>query len=241
MSTRHRLSARTPARADDRGVTRIDSVAIGRGVLAITADRGSRSREALALQRLAGNQAMQRAMVDGGVAIGNGSCSTDELQCTARANRTYDSATNAGKTKKAKDAEGNVVYTGAATASATFRTTVDIHLAKVPEDASACVKKKLQTLIDKKLKPHELDHKQRFLTTSPKHSYVGSWSKKVTAASDDKATAESEAMAKAQTAIDDEAAKRTERNDDYAINAIDPFSVTADISDCPECQGESSE
>lgn len=236
MTTRRRLSPGAVTR--DSALAVPQPVAVGRGVLAVSADRGSRAREALALQQLAGNRAVQRALIDGGTAIGNGSCATDELRCTAKANRTYDSSTTPGKTKKSKGKSG-VTYTGSATASATFKTGVEIHLATVPEDASQCVKTKMQALIDKKLKPHELNHKQRFLTTNPKYSYVGGWSKKLTATSDDKDTAESEAMTKAQTAIDDEAAKRTERNDEYAINAIDPFSVTADISNCPECQSDS--
>lgn len=214
------------------------SVAIGGGVLLVTADRGSRSREALAMQQLAGNAAVQRAIVATSVE-GRGSCSTPELRCSAKANRSYDSGTTPGRTKKGRDTDGNTVYTGAATGFATFKTSVDIHLATVPDGLSDCATRKLQRLIDTKLAPHEQDHKRRFLTTLPAHRYVGKWSQKVTATADDQPTAESEAMAKAQTAIDDEAAKRTEQNDKYAIEAIDPFAVTADISECDECKGDS--
>ncbi len=206
------------------------------GLLAATTDAAGRAREALAVQATAGNRAVQRAIVDAGVAVGYGTCSTPDLACSAKANRSFDSGVNPGTTKKSKDNDGNVVYVATATASAAFKTAVEIHLAQVPDGLSACAAGKLKRLVDTKLAAHEQDHKRRFLTTDPAHSYIGRWSKKVTAASDDRATAESEAMAKGQTALDDEAAAREQRNDAYAIDAIDPFSVSADISDCPECQ-----
>lgn len=234
MASRSRLGPQTDT-ATRRPDVVAPAVVVGRGVLLVGADRGSRARHALTMQSLAGNAAVQRALVESSVE-GHATCSTPELACSAKANRSYDSGTSPGSTKKSRDGEGNTVYTSTATGFATFKTTVDIHLATVPGGLSECATRKLQHLIDTKLSPHEQDHKTRFLTALPAHRYVGKWSEKVKATASDQATAEADAMAKAQTAIDDQATTRTEQNDKYAIEAIDPFSVTADISECDECK-----
>lgn len=135
--------------------------AAARGILSISADGGSRAREAMALQRLAGNGAV-RTLVEAGSTVGHGSCSTPSLQCTAKANRTYDNAVNPGATTKRRDGEGNTIYKGSATASATFKTDVEIHLATVPDGLSECASQKMRSLIANELKPHEEKHKRRF-------------------------------------------------------------------------------
>lgn len=222
-----------------RAVPAATAVAYGHLAIARTADRGSRERDATALQRLAGNRAVAAAIAIGDdTATGQGTCSTPELTCTARAEREHSKNIQIGPPKKTRDRENNTIYKATGTVASRFKTNVLIDLATVPDGLSECASKKVATLIRTKLKPHEEDHKARFLTQNAKYSYVGPFSKSISDTSDDPATAQTNVHDQLEAALDVEVAKRIERNDDYAINAIDPFHVTTDISECPECSEE---
>jgi hypothetical protein len=161
-----------------------------------------------------------------------------ELTCTARAEREHSKHIQIGPPKKTRDREKNTIYKATGTVASSFKTNVVIDLATVADGLSECASKKVAALIKTKLKPHEEDHKARFLTKNAKHSYVGPFSKSISDTSDDPATAQTNVHDKLEAALDAEVAKRVERNDAYAIDAIDPFHVTTDISDCPECSEE---
>jgi hypothetical protein len=230
---------RTTAALHEHQVTHLPArSAIGRGVLSVRADGGSRAREAIALQGLAGNHAVSEAIAGRSTAVGFGTCSTPDLQCTAKASRAHSKNLQVGAPSQKKDENDNVTYTVKGTISSNFTTTVNINLAAVPAGLSECAAGKLRDLINTKLKPHEDDHKARFLTSDPKHNWVGPFSKSVTKEGDDGASVQAEVKSELDSALSDEVSAREIRNDDYAINAIDPFNVTADISDCPECSSD---
>jgi hypothetical protein len=210
--------------------------AAARGVLSIRSDGGSRARAALAQQALAGNRAVVQAVARAHEVEGHGECTAGPpLECSAKASRRSKKALSIPAPTRKKDKEGNVTYKATGKATGTFASTVAIDLASVPDGLSKCATKKIKALINGPLKKHENDHKRRFLTTDPEHAYNGTWTKAVTETGDDPDTVKSSIADQLNTAFDDEAASRQQRNDDYAISAIDPFSVTADISACPEC------
>lgn len=216
------------------------AIAGGRLVLASGRDRGSRARDVVALQRLAGNRAVTATLerVADGSAVGLGTCGTPELTCTAKAEREHTKNISVGIPAKKRDRAGNTVYKATGTVTARFKTNVVIDLATVPDGLSDCAAKKVAAMIETKLKPHEEAHKARFLTTRPQHAYVGTFTKQLSETSDDPATAQSTVKDNLDLALDEEVTNRIDRNDRYAIDAIDPFHVTTDISDCPECQPE---
>jgi hypothetical protein len=207
-----------------------------RGVLSIRSDGGSRARLALAQQVSAGNQAVVQAVARAHEVEGHGECTAGPpLECSAKASRESQKALKIPVPTRKRDKAGNVTYKATGKATGTFTSTVSIDLASVPDGLSTCAAKKIKALIDGPLKNHELNHKRRFLTTDPKHAYNGTWKKAVTETGDDPDTVQSTIAARLESAFDEEAASRQQRNDDHAITAIDPFSVTADISKCPEC------
>lgn len=202
-------------------------------------DRGSRVSTALALQRLAGNRAVALAATSSAEAIGFGSCTAGpDLECSAKADRRSSKKLSVPVPTKKKDREGNVTYKATGAVTGTFTTKVNISLASAPDGLSKCANKVIQGLINTKLKPHEDDHKRRFTTADPQHAYSGTWTAKVTETGDDPATVQSSIASQLETLFSDQASLRAERNDAYAIAAIDPFHVTADISACPECAAE---
>lgn len=199
-------------------------------------DGGSRVRSALAQQALAGNRAVVQAVAHAHEVEGHGECTAGPpLECSAKASRRSKKALSIPAPTRKRDKEGNVTYKATGKATGTFTSTVSIDLASVPDGLSKCATKKIKALINGPLKKHENDHKRRFLTTDPEHAYNGTWTKAVTETGDDPDTVKSSIADQLNTAFEEEAASRQQRNDDYAISAIDPFSVTADISECPEC------
>ncbi len=204
--------------------------------LQVRAGQGS-VEDVLLLQRLAGNSAVTRELVRLPEAIGFGSCDdTPELECSAKASRSFTKSIQVPAPSKKKDAEGTITYNGKGTASAQFTTAVKISLATVPTGLSKCAAGKYKTLIASKLSPHEQDHKKRFTTTLPAHSYNGAYKNAIKESGDDQAAVQASIKSKLDDALAAEVTKREERNDAYAITAIDPFHVTADISACPECK-----
>ncbi|MBW3651737.1 MAG: hypothetical protein KY458_14325 [Actinobacteria bacterium] len=194
------------------------------------------ARRLLALQRLAGNAAVQRAItvarqVDGG------SCSAGpDLHCTAKVSRKHTRPITVSKPKKVKAPDGSITYAATGTLKGSFTASVTISLAKVPSGLSKCASGKMKTLIATQLKPHEEEHKRRFMTTDPAHSYVGKMNQSLTDTDSDPAALQSSILQRLRDSFDAELAARVARNQQYAVDAIDPFVVTADISDCPECQ-----
>ncbi len=209
--------------------------------LQVRAGRGS-VEDVLLLQRLAGNSAVTRALVRLPEVVGFGSCGDlPELECSAKASRSFTKSVKVPAPLKKKDAEGTVTYNGKGTASAQFTTAVKISLATVPTGLSKCATGKYQTLITSKLSPHEQDHKKRFTTTLPAHSYNGAYNKTIKESGDDPAAVQASIKSKLDDALAAEVTNREARNDAYAINAIDPFRVTADLSACPECKAPKEE
>lgn len=221
------------------GVTPAPSVSqpvVGRGALSIRGDSGSRVRTALAQQASAGNRAVVQAVAYAHEVEGHGECTAGPpIECSAKASRRSKKAVKIPAPKGKRDKDGNVTYKATGKVTGTFATTVSIDLASVPDGLSKCAAKKIKALINGPLKRHEYDHQRRFLTTDPEHAYNGTWTKAVTETGDDPDTVKSTIAAQLDTAFDEEAASRQQRNDDHAITAIDPFTVTADISGCPEC------
>lgn len=190
----------------------------------------------LALQRLAGNAAVQRAITVYREAE-SGSCSAGpELQCTAKVSRKHTRPITVSKPKKIKNDDGSTSYTATGKLAGTFTATVNITLATVPGGLSKCATKKMKALIKNDLEPHEQEHKRRFLTKDPAHSYVGKMNESLTETGDDPAALQASIMEQLKSKFDSELAERETRNQQYAVDDIDPFVVTADISDCPECQ-----
>ena len=193
--------------------------------------------DVLLLQRLAGNRAVTREVLHLPDVVGHGSCGDlPELECSAKASRTSTKKIDVGPPTKKRDKEGNVTYNGKGTLAATFASTVAISLATPPSGLSTCATGKYQTLITKKLSPHEQDHKRRFLTADPKHAYNGAFKKSHKESGDDPASVQASIASHLGDVFDTELADRQARNDAHAIDAIDPFRVTADISACPECK-----
>ena len=225
-----------------QAATTTTSVAIAHGRLSVRlgSDSGSRARDALALQRLIGNRAVTTtvASMNDRPGVGLGECSTPELTCTARADREHSKNIQVGAPTRKRSKGGDVTYKATGTVTSQFKTNVVIDLATVPDGLSECASKKVAAMIKTKLKPHEEEHKRRFLTRDGKYSYVGPFTKKMSETSDDPATAQQTVAANLEAALDEEVAKRVERHDEYAIKGIDPFHVTTDISDCPECSSE---
>lgn len=192
--------------------------------------------DVLLLQRLAGNQAVTHEVLRLPEAVGFGACEDGPvLECSAKANRTSSKSISVGPPAKKKDKDGTVTYNGKGSLTAQFASTVKISLATVPGGLSKCATGKYKSLIQTKLSPHEQDHKRRFLTTDPSHSYNGQVTKTIKESGDDPSSIVSSIKSQLGDAFDTELSDRQARNDAYAIDAIDPFNVTADISDCPEC------
>ena len=209
-------------------------------VLQVRAGRGSYA-DVLHLQRLAGNQAVVGEVVRLQQAVGYGSCSAPSVECTASASRDATKAIN-GKTPTSKPNKGGgVTYKGTATLTAQYTSSAVISLASPPSGLSDCATAKYKTMIKTKLHPHEEDHKRRFATADPKHSYNGSFAKTLTESGDSAEAVQSALDAKLAAAYDTETSDRVTRNDAFAITAIDPFSVSTDISDCPECKSSDDE
>lgn len=90
--------------------------------------------------------------------------------------------------KKIKTEDGSINYTATGKLAGSFTASVTITLAKVPPGLSKCAAGKMKTLINSKLKPHEEEHKRRFMTTTgPAHSYVGKMNESLTDTGDDPA------------------------------------------------------
>jgi hypothetical protein len=205
------------------------------GVLRLRSGRSSLD-DVLQLQRLAGNRAVTAELVHRPAVVGFGACDAGpELECSAKASRSYSKSLAVPAPTRKKDKEGNVTYAGKGTVTAQFTTSVKINLASVPSGLSKCATGKYKTLIKTKLSPHEQDHKQRFTTTAPAHAYNGTFTKTIKETGDDPASVQSSIKQQLVDALDAEVPEREARNDAHAIDAIDPFHVTADISDCPEC------
>jgi len=189
------------------------------------------------MQRLVGNKAVSQAILATPQVVGHGTCSAGPpLSCSAAASRSFTKNLAFAAPVQKKKA-GSIFYEGQGTITASFTTSVTISLAKVPPGLSDCATAKLDELIKTKLEPHEKDHKKRFNTTDAKHSYNGSFSKTLKETGADAAALQASLETNLESALADEATKRQDRNNAYAIDAIDPFNVTADISDCPECKG----
>ena len=205
-------------------------------VVQLRAGAGS-IEDVLLLQRLAGNQAVTREVLQLPDVVAFGACEDGPLlECSAKASRTSSKSLSIGPPAKKKDKEGNVTYNGKGSLTAQFASTVKISLATVPSGLSKCATGKYKALIKTKLSPHEQDHKKRFLTTDPQHSYNGLVQKTIKESGDDASSVMSSIKTQLNDAFDTELSDRQTRNDAYAIDAIDPFHVTADISDCPECK-----
>ena len=204
-------------------------------VLQLKAGAG-RIEDVLLLQRLAGNRAVTHEVLRLPDVVGHATCGDlPELECSAKANRTSTKKIDVGIPAKKRDKEGNVTYHAKGTLAATFASTVAISLATAPSGLSPCATGKYQTLITNKLSPHEQDHKRRFLTADPKHAYNGAVKKSLKESGDDPASVQASIASNLSDAFDTELSERQTRNDAHAIDAIDPFRVTADISACPEC------
>ena len=190
----------------------------------------------LALQRLAGNKAVEHAISAAREVVGHGSCDAGgDFECTAAATRTPSKSMTVSTTPK-KQKDGTYIHKGSGTLTSTFKTSVSISLAQAPSGLSKCATDKFNALIKNKLNPHEQDHKRRFTTTDPKHAYNGTFTKTLKETGDDPSSVESSIKGKLESEHDTEVSKRETRNDKHAIDAIDPFKVSVDISDCPECK-----
>jgi hypothetical protein len=96
----------------------------------------------------------------------------------------------------------------------------------------------MQELLDSQLMPHEQEHKARFLSTDPQNAYVGQVTETFTGSGATARAAQQDALRQCRERFETLLADRTARNRQYAIDELDtpPFALTADISDCPECQ-----
>lgn len=192
----------------------------------------------LALQRLAGNAAVQRAITVYRQA-GGGSCGAGpSLRCTAKVSRTHSRPVTVSAPKKLAAEDGSTSYEATGDLNGTFTATVNISLAKVPPGLSECAGEKMKALIEGKLKPHEEEHERRFLTTDPAHSYVGEMKESLTDNGKNPAALQKSILERLKASFDKELAARQLRNQKYAVTDLDtpPFVVNADISDCPECK-----
>lgn len=201
---------------------------------------GNGASSVLALQRLAGNTAVVRAITAASEVVGHAeACGTDvNLECSASASRSRtDDKTVAPPRMATNKDDGTISFAATGKLKSTFTTTVAINLAQVPPGLSDCATAKFQKLIKKHLEPHEKDHKKRFTTTKKDKSYNGTFKTKVTGTGDDATSATDDTNQKLDEAAAAEETKRADRNTAYAVDAIDPFNVNADISDCPECTG----
>jgi hypothetical protein len=184
--------------------------------------RVQRIEAILALQRQSGNQA---------------ACSTPTLRCSARAG--YSNIRNIQVSAPFRAADGSWEATG--TLVATFSANPTIRVPPMPRGLSRCARDKVQELINTELMPHEREHRSRFLTTDPQNAYVGRATETLVGTGSTARAARRAALQQCQSRFQTILAERLARNRQYAINEIDPFSVTADISDCPECQPPSEE
>lgn len=94
----------------------------------------------------------------------------------------------------------------------------------------------MKELLDAELMPHEKEHKARFLSTDPQNAYVGTVTETLTGSGSTAQAAQRDALQQCRDRFEIIRAERAARNRQYAIDELDPFSITADISDCPECQ-----
>ena len=180
--------------------------------------RAQRTAAVLALQRLGGNQA---------------ACSTmPTLRCTARAN--YSHTRSIQVSAPVRTDGGSWEATG--TLVARFTANPTIQVPSLPRGLSKCARAKMKELLETELMPHEKEHKARFLSRDPANAYVGSVTERVTGTGSTARAAQRDALEQCRERFQALLAERTARNRQYAIDEIDPFSVTADISDCPECQ-----
>ena len=232
MRRRNSITGPSPSRSTSTGTSMRRQPA----VLQLKAGAGQID-DVLLLQRLAGNGAVTTEVLRLPDVVGHATCDDlPELECSAKASRTSKKKIDVGAPAKKRDKEGNVTYHAKGTLTATFASTVNITLATPPDGLSPCATCKYQTLITKKLSPHEQDHKRRFLTADPKHAYNGTVKKSRTESGDDPGSVQASIDSHLSDAFDSEMADRQTRNDAHAIDAIDPFRVTADISSCPECK-----
>ncbi len=220
------------------GVARLSNVepVTGSGLL----DARSGPSLVLALQRLAGNKAVSETILGSRPVVGHAeACGVDlpDLKCSASSSPSHTKSLTFSApvpTKKKKIAQ----YKSIGTLTADFTMTVDIQLATVPSGLSDCATGKLQALIDNRLLPHEKKHEERFKTEKKKHCWVGTYETTLKATDPDPDTLHGTLETNLEALLDAEIAKRKKRNDAYAVTAIDPFKVTADISSCPECAPE---
>jgi hypothetical protein len=238
VRTNKTAGAAREARAAPAGVARLPNVGqvTGSGLL----DARSGTSAVLALQRLAGNKAVSETILAGRLVVGHGgTCGdTPEMKCSASAAHSHTKSLTFSPPVPAKAQEGVPQFKSSGTVKADFTTSVDIQLATVPPGYSDCATAKLQKLIDKKLLPHEKEHKKRFLTKNKKHSWVGIYKKTLKETGPDPDALHGTLEANLEALLDEEVTKRKDRNEAYAVTAIDPFNVTTDISDCPECDPE---
>lgn len=241
VQTRRRTAtaaAPREARAALVGAARLPNVGRVTGSRLLEARSGTAA--VLALQRLAGNKAVSETILAGRQLVGHaGTCGeTPEMKCSASSAQTYTKSLTFTPPAPTKAQEGVPQFKSSGTVKADFTTSVDIQLATVPPGYSECATAKLQKLIDKKLLPHEKEHKKRFLTKNKKHSWVGTYKKTLKETGPDADALHGTLEANLEALLDEEVTKRKDRNEAYAVTAIDPFNVTTDISDCPECDPE---
>jgi hypothetical protein len=131
-------------------------------------------------------------------------------------------------------ADGSWEATGTLVANFTANPTIQVP--PLPRGLSRCARQKVKELIETELMPHEREHRARFLSTDPQNAYVGKVTETVTGTGSTARAARQDALQQGQARFQTILAERRARNRQFAIDDIDPFSVTADISDCPECQ-----
>ncbi|MCU1690952.1 MAG: hypothetical protein JWM64_43 [Frankiales bacterium] len=200
-----------------------------------------RAAAVLALQRSVGNRAVVGALreeaTSGSEAVGDAAVCTDgpTLACTAKASRTSSTSISVGTPKENKASDDTVTYTARGKLTATYATTVAISMAPAPTGLSACATKKYAAML-KELETHEKDHKARFTTTDPARAYDGTVVTEASETGSDAAAVQQTVKDRLAALVTPQESARKERNDAYAIAAIDPFTRTVDLSDCPECK-----